>query len=99
MAREDSRLDGIQRQHKSTLNHIPLVERKVVDIFGNESVLRNAHSGKHSLLPEARPTFDSCERIDGNQDQNSFHWSRNQAESECLSMVFVPGLNIKGEES
>jgi hypothetical protein len=91
-------LNGIQRQNKATLNHIPLVERKVVYIFGNESVFRNAHGGEHRLLPEAGSAFNSCEGIDGDQDQDSFHGSRNQAESEGLGVVFVPGLNIKGEE-
>lgn len=95
----DLRLDSIQDQNKSTLNHIPLVEWKVVHIFGNESILRNANSLEHRLLPEATSTLNSCECIDSNQDQNSLHWSGNQAESECFRVVFIPGLNVEGKES
>jgi hypothetical protein len=62
----DSRLDRIQHQNKSTLDHIPLVKWKVVYILGNESVFRYSHSGKHRLLPEAGSSLYSCERVYGN---------------------------------
>jgi hypothetical protein len=92
------RLDGIQDQNKSTLDHIPFVKGKVVYIVGNERIIRNANGLEHWLLPEASPSLYSCEGIDGNQDDDSFHRPRNQAESEGFRVIFVPGLYVESQE-
>ena len=80
------------------MDHVPFVEGQVIYVFGNEGIFRNTNCGEHGLFPEAGTSFDGCEGIYGNQDQNPFHWSRDQAESKGFGMVLVPGLNVKGKE-
>ena len=93
-----SRLNSVQDQDRSTLDHIPFVEGQIIYVFGDEGIFRDANCGEHGLFPEAGTSLDSCESIYEDQDQNTLHWSRDQAESERLGVVFVPGLNIKGKE-
>lgn len=91
-------MNSVQNQNRSSLDHVPLVEGKVVDVFWDEGICWDANGLEHRLLPEAGTTFYSCECIDSNQDKNSFNRSRYYAESQGLCVVFVPGLNIESKE-
>jgi hypothetical protein len=91
-------LNGIQDEYYPTLDHVPLIERKLVDILWDKFVFRDSHSAEHGLLPETSTSFDGSKRIYGDQNENSLHRPRNHAEREGLGMVLVPGLYIEGKE-
>jgi len=77
--RGDERLDGIQDEYNSTLDHIPLIERKLVDILWDKFVFRDSHSAEHGLLPEASSSFDGSKCVYSDQNENSLHRPRNHA--------------------
>lgn len=92
-------LYSVENQHNSTLNHIPLIEWQFINVFRNKSVMWDANSSEHRLSPEARSTFNCSERVDGDEDDDSFYRSRDQAQCQSLCMIFVPGLYVECEES
>jgi hypothetical protein len=42
-------------------------------------------------------SFQRGEEEYDDDGEDAFDWSRDDAESECLGVVFVPGLDVKGE--
>lgn len=59
----------------------------------------NAHRSEHGLLPETCAAFDGCESIHGDEDQDSFHRTRNQTKSQGMGMVLLPSLDIESKKS
>lgn len=93
------RLNSVQNQYNTTLEHPPLVKGQFVDIGWNERVVGDTKSLQQRLLPEACSTLDCSESVDKDENDDSFNRSRNEAEGESFGMVFVPGLNVKGQKS
>ena len=91
-------MNGIQNQHSPALNHVPLIERQVVNVFWDEWEFWNANCAEHRLLPEATTSHDARKCVYQCQDDDSFHGARDYAESEGLRVVFVPGLNVESKE-
>ena len=75
-----SPLQGIEAKNNPAVYHVPLVERELVEILGNEAMFRNAQCLQHGLLPETTAAFDRCEGIDDAKGQYAFHWARHQAQ-------------------
>lgn len=75
-----SPLQGIEAENNPTVYHVPLVERKLVEIFGNEAVFGNAQCFQHRLLPETTAAFDGCEGIDDAKGKYAFDWARHQTQ-------------------
>lgn len=72
-------LEGIEHKHKTTVDHVPFIERQIVDVIGNEIVVGNAQGLEHRLLPKATAAFDTGNGIDDAEGQNAFDRSRDDA--------------------
>ena len=88
---------GVGDQDETSIHHVPLVPRLVVDIIGYEAGFRNANCRKHGLLPEAASAFDSSDSVHNAQCQNALHWAGDNAEGQSLGIVLVPSLDVKSE--
>lgn len=58
------RLNGIHNQNNTTLDHPPLIERKLIYVLWNKCVFRNPDRCEHGLVPETGSTFVGCESVD-----------------------------------
>lgn len=72
-------LEGIEDKDKATVDHVPFIERQIVDVIGNEIMVRNAQGLEHGLLPKATAAFDTSNGIDDAEGQNTFDRSRDDA--------------------
>jgi hypothetical protein len=91
------RLNSVEDEDATTLHHVPFIEREVVDVGRDESIMGNTGCLEHALLPEAGSTLDSCECVDQGQDDDAFDGTRYEAERESLGVVFIPGLYVEGQ--
>ena len=57
-------MESIEDKDKATVDHIPFIEREVVDIIGDEIVICYAKGLEHRLLPEATAAFDGSKGVD-----------------------------------
>jgi hypothetical protein len=93
-------LESVEDEDEGALNKVPLREGEVVDIVRNEGEgLWYAEGAEHGLLPEVRATHVTGEGIDEDENEDALDGSVNDAEREGLGVVFIPGLNVEGEES
>lgn len=72
-------LEGIEDEDKATVDHVPFIERQIVDVIGDEIVVCNAQGLEHRLLPKATAAFDTSNGIDDAEGQNTFDRSRDDA--------------------
>lgn len=52
---------------------------------------------EHGLLPEAAASQIRSQGIHNAKGDDTFNWSRNDAESERVGVVFIPSLDIESE--
>ncbi|KAI6752941.1 hypothetical protein HG531_005110 [Fusarium graminearum] len=78
---------------------IPLSEGEIVDERRDANGGRYTNGLEHALLPEVRTADVSCK--DENQDncENALNGTVDNAESQSLGVVGLPGLNVEGQES
>jgi hypothetical protein len=53
---------------------------------------------KHALLPEASTSNICSERVDHAEYYNSLDWTGYETKCQGLRVVFIPSLNVEGEE-
>lgn len=53
---------------------------------------------KHRLLPVTCAALEVSDEVYHNQSQDTFDWARDNAERQLMSVIFVPGLNVEGED-
>lgn len=94
----DIRLNGVQNQDSASLNHVPLIKCQLVDYAWDEGRFWNTNGTEHRLLPEAGSALDGRKCIHEDQDNDTLDWSRDYAKCECFRVVFVPGLDVEGEQ-
>ena len=65
-------MEGVGDKDKTAINHVPFIEGQIIDVIGDEVVVRYAQGLKHRLLPETTTAFDSSKGIDDAESQNTF---------------------------
>lgn len=53
---------------------------------------------EHALLPKASSALVRGVGKDNAQSHNAFHRTGDKAKGECMCMILVPGLHIKGKK-
>lgn len=94
----DIPLPRVEDEHERAIDHVPLVPRQPVHNLWDKGVRRDAERGQHGLLPEAGAAEDGGEGVDDAQRENALDGARDDAEGEGFCVVFVPGLDVEGEE-
>lgn len=90
--------DGVEDEDYAAVNHVPLIPGQIVQKLGNEGVMGYTHGFQHRSLPEATASYERRECVDGTESQYAFHWARHNAKRESMGVIFLPGLDVKGEE-
>ena len=94
----ERRLDRVQDEDDGALDHVPVGEGHVVYALGEAEVLRDAEETEHALLPEVRTAEIARQGVDGDQEEDALDGAVDDAESQGLGVVLIPGLNVEGEE-
>ena len=95
----ERRLNSVQDQDDGTLDQIPLSKGELIDELGNAHGLGNSNGSEHALLPDVGSAEQAGQGVDNNENQDTFDWAVDDTKSECLGVVFIPGLDVKGQES
>jgi hypothetical protein len=91
--------NSVEYKNNTSINHVPFVPSQVVHNRGYEVVLLKTETLEHGLLPEAATPQVSREGIDDTKGYNALDGTGDHAQSQGMSVVLVPGLNIKCQQS
>lgn len=92
-------LDRVEDEDDGALDEVPLGKGQVVDGLGDAHVFGKAESAEHALLPDVSAAEEAGEGVDKDEDEDAFDGAVDDAEGEGLGVVFIPGLDVEGEES
>lgn len=95
----EGRLDGVEDEDDAALDEVPLGEGQLVDERRDAERGGHAQGAQHALLPEVRATHVARQGVDTNQDEDALDGAVDDAESERLGVVLIPGLDVESEES
>ena len=92
-------LDGVVGKNQATVKYVEVTKVHGVSSLGQRLNVWQSESRKHGLLPVATATFDSGDSVDDAEGQNAFDRARNKSQSEGVSVVLIPGLNVESQKS
>ena len=86
-------------KHQTTVSHEPLVPREVVEGRRNERVFGDVQRFEKRVLPEAGAAIEGGQQKRDAQGQDALNGPRHEAQIECLSVILIPGLDVKGKKA
>lgn len=93
---KDTRTGG-EEEDQRAIEQVPLRKVHAVDRLGQPVQLGQANGLQHRTVPKAPAAFVGCKREHQAEGQHSFHGAGDDAQSQDLSVVFIPGLHVKGQ--
>lgn len=81
----------------AAVDHVPFIEREVIDIVWNGGTFRYTQCLEHRLLPVAASAFHGCDGIHNAESQDAFDGPGHNPQGECLRVILVPGLDVEGK--
>lgn len=86
---------GGKEKHNRAVHQVPLRKRHLINLLRDEAGLGHADCLQHRLVPEATTTHVGSECVDDADGENALDRARDNAQSQDLSIVFVPGLHVE----
>lgn len=93
-----ARLERVVDQNQRALHHPDLGEGELVQEAGEELEDGNAEGRKHGLLPERGSAEVARQDEDDDDGQDALDGPVDDAESQGLGVVLIPGLDVEGQE-
>jgi hypothetical protein len=90
--------DGVEDKHSAALDHVPVRPGQVVDDIRDNREARHTQASEHGLVPEAATTNVTGESVHETENDDTLNRTRDNTQSQSVGVVFIPGLNVEGQE-